>query len=145
MWYLYTTEYYSAIKRMKRHLQQHGWTYKVILNEVKQRRNILWNPLYVESKKKWYKWTYKTETDSQTWRTNLWISRGRDSSGIWDGHIHAAVFKMDSQQEESTVSNMKFCSMLYDSLNGRRVWGRMDTVNVWLSPLAVYLKLSQYC
>ena len=31
---------------------------------------------YVKSKKKWYKWTYKAERDSQTWRTNLWLQRG---------------------------------------------------------------------
>ena len=29
-----------------------------------RRRNILWHPWYVESKRKWCKWTYKTETDS---------------------------------------------------------------------------------
>ena len=26
MWYIYTVEYYSAIKRMKYHSQKHGWT-----------------------------------------------------------------------------------------------------------------------
>ena len=26
MWYTYTMEYYSVIKRKKWHLQQHGWT-----------------------------------------------------------------------------------------------------------------------
>ena len=36
-----------------------------------RRRNILWHPLWVESKKKWYKWTY--ETDSQTLRMSLWL------------------------------------------------------------------------
>ena len=23
--------------------------------------------------------------------------RGRDSQGVWDGHVHTAIFKMDSQ------------------------------------------------
>ena len=23
---------------------------------------------------------------------------GRDTSGVWDGHVHIAVFKMDNQQ-----------------------------------------------
>ena len=31
---------------------------------------------------------YKTETDSQTWKTNLWLPKGkgmrRDKLGIWD-------------------------------------------------------------
>ena len=31
MWYIYRMEYYSAIKRMKFcHLQQHGWTWRVL-------------------------------------------------------------------------------------------------------------------
>ena len=42
------------------HLQQHGQTKTVSYwVEVSQRRrSIVWDPLYVESKKKWYKWTY---------------------------------------------------------------------------------------
>ena len=43
-----------------------------MLSEVRQRRNIAWHPLYVESKEKWYKWTYKREKDSQTSRMSLW-------------------------------------------------------------------------
>ena len=23
---------------------------------------------------------------------------GRDSSGVWDGHVHTAIFKIDNQQ-----------------------------------------------
>ena len=23
--------------------------------------------------------------------------RGRDSQGVWDGHVHTAIFKMDNQ------------------------------------------------
>ena len=38
----------------------------IILSEVRQRKtNIMWYHLYVESKK-WCKWIYKTERDSQT-------------------------------------------------------------------------------
>ena len=33
---------------------------------------------------------------------------------------------MDNQQE-STVEHMKLCSMLCGNLDGRGVWGRMDT------------------
>ena len=36
-------------------------------------------------------------------RTNLWLSAGTieggDSQGVWNGHVHAAIFKMDNQQE----------------------------------------------
>ena len=42
--------------------------------------------------------TYKTETDSQTQKTNLQLPRGRDRQGVWDGHGHTAIFKMGNQQ-----------------------------------------------
>ena len=47
--------------------------------------------------------TYKTEIDSQSFRMSLWLPggkvRGRDSLGIWDGHVYTANFKMDNQQD----------------------------------------------
>ena len=44
-----------------------------------RKEKYLWHPLYVGAKKKWHKWTYKTERDSQTKKMNLWLPRGRDS------------------------------------------------------------------
>ena len=33
---------------------------------------------------------------------NLWLPGvrvgGQDSQGVWDGHVHSAIFKMDNQQ-----------------------------------------------
>ena len=43
--------------------------------------------------------TSKTERDSQTQRMNLWLLGWRDGWGVWDGHVHIAVFKTDNQQE----------------------------------------------
>ena len=51
---------------------------------------------------------------------------GGDSSGVWDGHVHTAVFKMDNQQRP-TVQYKKLCSMFCGSLDGRADWGKMDT------------------
>ena len=73
---------------------------------------------------------YKAERDSQTWKTNLQLLEegmgGRDSQGVWDGHVDTGLFKMDNQQGP-TVQHMELCSMLCGSLDGRGVWGRMDT------------------
>ena len=41
---------------------------------------------------------YKTERDSETWKTNLWLPGGRDSQGVWEGHAHTPIFKMNIQQ-----------------------------------------------
>ena len=68
----------------------------VMLNEVSQRRrNIVWYPLYVESKMKWYKWTYKTERDSQT--ESLGLPEGRERQKVRESRVHTAVFKMENE------------------------------------------------
>ena len=60
---------------------------------------------------------------------NLWLADGRierrDNQGVWDGHVHVAIFEMDNQQG-STIQHTELFSMLCGSLDGRRVWGRMD-------------------
>ena len=61
----------------------------------------------------------------------LTVAGGRDSQGGWEGHVHTAVFKMDSQQRP-IVQHMELFSMFCASLDGRRVWGRMDTC-VWMA------------
>ena len=49
---------------------------------------------------------------------NLWLLGGRmwgrDSEGVWDEHVHAAIFKMDNQQGP-TVEHMELCSTLGSS------------------------------
>ena len=56
----------------------------VILKSVRpRRRNIIWHSLYVDSKKKWHKRTYKTERDSQTLKTNLWLNYGKENQSAW--------------------------------------------------------------
>ena len=66
----------------------------------------------------------------------IMIAGGRDSRGVWDGHIHTAIFKMDNQQGP-TVQHMKLCSILCGSLDGNRVWGRMDP--------CIYMAESLHC
>ena len=60
MWYIYTMEYYSAIK--KNEIMPFAATWMdldiIILSEANQTKtNIIWHRLYVESEI-WYKWTY---------------------------------------------------------------------------------------
>ena len=51
--------------------------------------------------------------------------RGRDSQGVWDEHVHMDIFKIDNQQGP-TVQHMEFFSMLWGSLEGKGVWGRIN-------------------
>ena len=80
MWYIYTMEYYSAIKKNKiipfaairMDLES------VKLSEVNQRRiNITRHPSYVEYKKKQYKRTYKTNRFTGL-ENKLMVSGGKD-------------------------------------------------------------------
>ena len=45
---------------------------------------------------------------------------GGDSQGVWDGHVHTAIFKMTKQQGP-TVQHRELCSMLCGSLHERGV------------------------
>ena len=49
-----------------------------------------------------YKWTYiQKRKRLQTQKINLWLPEGKDQAkrqGVWDGHVHTAIFKMDNQQ-----------------------------------------------
>ena len=38
------------------------------------------------------------QKDSQTQQMNFRLLGGRDSQGLWEGHVHTAIFKMDNQQ-----------------------------------------------
>ena len=90
MWYIYTVEYYSAIK--KNEIMPFAATWMdleiVTLSEVSRtKRNIIWYCLYVDSKKKWYKWTYLQNRNRLTDLENKlmvtggvgWRVEGRDS------------------------------------------------------------------
>ena len=63
----------------------------VILSDVSQIKEEKYDTPYMWNlKKKWYKWTYKTERDSQIYRMNLWFS----GVGGWGGGI-VREFQMD--------------------------------------------------
>ena len=68
---------------------------------------------------------------------------GKDSYRVWDKHVNTAIFKMDNQQGPA-VQLRELCSVLGSSLDGRGVWGRIDTCVCMSESLSVHLKLSQH-
>ena len=87
MWHIYTMEYYSAMK--KNEIMPFAATWMdleiIILSEVsqKEKTNTIWYHLYVESKKNDInELIYKTKTDSQTSKTNLWLPKGKGGGGV---------------------------------------------------------------
>ena len=72
MWYIYTMEYYPAIKKNK--IMPWLNLEIIILSEVRERQisydiTCMWNQKYDTNEL-----IYKIETDAQTWKTNLWSS-----------------------------------------------------------------------
>ena len=61
---------------------------------------------------------------------NLMVTRGKDggreNGGVWDGHGHTAEFHMENPQGPAG-QHRELCSVSRGSLDGRGVWGRMDT------------------
>ena len=44
---------------------------------------------------------YKTETDTQIKKTNLWLPKrkgGRDKLEVWDYHLYTAIYKIENNQ-----------------------------------------------
>ena len=69
---------------------------------------------------------------------------GRDSLGVWDGHVHTATFKMRKQQRptDSTENSAQGSMAAWTGAEFEREW---ICVCVWLSSFAIYLKLSYHC
>ena len=64
----------------------------------------------------------------------------QDSQGVWDGHVHTAIFKMDNQQGPTWNS-----AQCYVAAQTRGEFGGDWThAYVWLGRSAVHLKLSQH-
>ena len=59
---------------------------------------------------------------------------------VTESGVDMYILKMDHQQGP-TVQHRQLCPMVHGSLAGSGVWGEWIHVYVWLSPLAVQLKL----
>ena len=91
MVYIYTMEYYLAIKKNKIMPFAATWMEleTLILSEVNQKEKdkyhiviYIWNLIYGTNEP-----IYRIETNSWTWRTDLWLPRGRVGGwhrlGVW--------------------------------------------------------------
>ena len=47
--------------------------------------------------------------------------------GVWDWHVHTAIFRIDNQQGP-TIWYKKLCSILFNSLNGKRIHKLLERV-----------------
>ena len=85
MWYIYTTEYYSDIKKNEIMLFAATWMDLeiIILSEVRPRKTNINDITYMWNLKKNVinELTCKTEIDSQMQKTNLRLPKGKGREG----------------------------------------------------------------
>ena len=151
MWYVCTMEYDPAIKKNEAMPFVAMWMDLecVKLCEVRERRrNIIWCPLHVKSKKKWYKWSYVQDRFTD-FENKLMVARGKGSGEeiVWQFQIEMYLLLY-----LKCITNK---DLLYSTWNSGWCYvavcmrgesgGEWIHVYVWLSPFAVHLKLSQCC
>ena len=105
MWYIYTMQYYSAIKKNKTMPVAATWMDLEIvrLSEVSQIQKDNYHMILLICgiyKKGGYKWTYlqnrSSVMDVENERLPGDKGRGRDKLGDWDWYIHTTIYKIDN-------------------------------------------------
>ena len=131
MWHIYTMGYYLAIK--KNEIMPFAATWmaleSVILSEVSQ-RSIIWHPLYVESKRKpkihdTNELTYKTETNRL--RKQTYGCRGEGIVREFGKIMYTVLYSKWITNKDLLYSTWNSTQSFCASLDGRGLWGRMDT------------------
>ena len=81
-WYIYTMEYYLAIRKNDIMPFAVMWVEleTLMLSKSERERQIPHDITYLESNI-WHKYVFPQKRNSWTWRIDLWLLRGRE----WDG------------------------------------------------------------
>ena len=145
-------EYYAALTKNEIMPFAVTWTDEetMILSEVRQwKTNIIWYRLYVESKKKGYKWTYLQNRNRLTDFEKLTVIkedwwRERDGLGGWDWHMHTRYMEWLANRDllYSTENSAQYFVIIYV---GKESEWELICVYVWLDHLGVQQKLWQPC
>ena len=157
MWYIYTVEYYSAIKKYKIMPLAATWMEleTLILSEVSQKKtNTIWYHLYPESNI-WHKWTYlQKENKLMDLENRLVVAKGRGEgvgrTGSW-GLIDANYYIWNRYAMRScwiaqgTISNHLWRNMMEDNVRKRMYMHIYMYMYVWLGHFSGQQKLTGYC
>ena len=107
MWYIYTIEYYTDIK--KNEITSSAWTWRLSYWVKSDREaETMYDIPHTEPKKSWHKSTYlQNRNRLRDWERKLTLPRvrrgERERQGVWGGHVHTAVLRMDNQQGPTTA------------------------------------------
>ena len=118
----------------------------VIMSEVSQRRrNIVWHPLYLESKKNWYRWTYLQNRKRPRLRKGAYDCLGEEIVREFGKVMYTLLYLKWITKKDLLYSTWNSTQCYLPAWMGKRFGGEWIHVYVWLSPFAVHLKLSQHC
>ena len=102
MWYIYTMEYYSAIRRNEIgsfvEARMNWESYRVKSEREKQ---MSYNNVYIWNLEKWYTWSYLQSRNRSTDIANKCMYTGGkevvwEEPGEWDWHIYTNMYKTDN-------------------------------------------------
>ena len=122
----------------------------VILSEVSQteKEKISHDIPYMQNPKRYdtNDLTYKTETDSQTWKTSLWLPGERIRERIireFEMDMYTLLYLKWITNKNLQYSTWKSAQCYVAAWMGGEFGGEWIHVYVWLSPFAVHWKLSK--
>jgi len=128
--------YYSAIKKNEMMPPAARWMNLeiVILTEISQiekkkdpRTSLICR---AEKRNDTNELIYKTEADSQTSRTNLWLPAGRMEEGIvgeFGMDVYTRLYLKWITNKDLLYSTGNSAQCFVEAWMGRELWGRMDT------------------
>ena len=150
MWYICTMEYDPAIKKNEAMPFVAMWMDLecVKLCEVRERRrNIIWCPLHVKSKKKRYKWSYVQDRFTD-FENKLMVARGKGSGEeiVWQFRIemYLLLYLKCITNKDLLYSTCNSAQYYVAALIEREFGGEWIHAYVWLSQFTVHLRLPQY-
>ena len=139
-------EYYSAIKKNEVMLFKATWTDLeiIILSEASQKQ-ISYNITYMQNLNNDTNELYKSETDSEIQKTNLWLPKGKGCGGInqeFKIHIYTLVYIKqitNKNLQYSTGSSTQYSVITYVEKEFEK-----ECIYVQLNHSAAHLKLTQH-
>ena len=132
MWYIYTMEYYSAIKK--------EWDNDIYSNmdgprdchtewseSDRGRQYHMISLICGILQNDTNELIYKTEKDSQTSKTNLWLPNkverwGIDKLGVWDLHIHSTIYIINKDLLYSIGNSTQYFVITYMGKESEKEW-----------------------
>jgi len=131
MWYIYTMEYYSAIKKNKIMPFAATWIEleTLILSEVSQKEKEKYHMIsLILVSNIQHKWTFPQKRKLWTWRIDLWLPRVGESGRDWDRGVNRCkLLLLEWINNEILLCSWELCLNTY---SGAQQWEKKLCIHV---------------